>query len=387
MSTVQAPVTTCPKCKSKEPWGENSWCPACGYYPKFASQIAEPPTIDPETDVVEPMSEEEHVSENALGNLPQWMWIMGAGVLAIILFSAGVRAWIHFNGGRRAFFALGEMLLGFVSVGGASIFAWKQCRKGDQNLSLANIVTNPIYIWQPTLEHMPETRKRLWFLAWGITMIITSNLIIGGIKYSGIYTNDWGFKQPKRNLLAEGASQLGGMGKATDKDLLEELEEYKEKKAAGLPAEPPKVDVVVYGVLADEHLEMGRILVARRRKGLLSHAAVLRGSDLEEEDYTVLERRVSENLTEEPAVASFLNAIWVKPIINLKLTFEDMVGGELVEPRFHSIERFNKKTKEKKEELEADAQGKKDEPQADGANEGDEPEENTEADDPTAETP
>ena len=32
-----------------------------------------------------------------------------------------------------------------------------------------------------------------------------------------------------------------------------------------------------------------------------------------------------------------LNATWVKPIVRMKVSFEDMVGNELVGPKFHSL--------------------------------------------------
>ena len=381
-------VQACPQCKSTSSWGENSWCPECGYYPKFAGlntpapePVEEPeptptmqesisinppppPTLDSDTvvldtdtvpDMVVPgnlrqpeTAEADEATPEKTDGIPSWAKVLAGGIVAIILGSIAVRVWIHINGGRRALFAIGEMLTGVACILGGTIFEFIQCRKSDKDLSVFAIVMHPIDLWRPAFEQMPETRKRVWILSWGITMIFAANILVGGIKYSGIYTNDWGFEQPKTNKLVIGPEALAGLGNEKDVDLEQVIEEYRQALAAGQPVEPPTVDGIVYGVLADGNLEMGRILVARRR-GKLKHCATILGTELEEDDYDRLLTMVSENLTTEAPVSTFLNATWVKPIIRMKLTFADAVGSELVDPRFHSLEAPAYK-KEKKEE-------------------------------------
>ena len=350
MSTVETPeaVVVCPKCKSQGSWGENSWCPECGYYPKFAGGEIPEPIVLQSAEAEELAPTETKV---AATEMPQWMKILFGGVLLIVVANVAVRVWVYFNGGQRAVFSMVEMLVGLGMFVGASVMAWKECKKSDKRMSIADVVTNPFNVWQPTLARMPETKKRVFCAAWGLTMFLAALLIVGGIKWSGLYTNDWGFKQPEqRNLLAEAVAALKTDGSSSDEDLLEALDEYKQKVAEGIPAEPPTVNGYIYGVLPDENLALGRILVAHRRRGILKHCAVLHGAAIRDsdskKDYTSLERYVAENVIEEPAVSSHLNATWVKPIIRLKLTFADIVGdGELVEPAFYSLETRKQKQK------------------------------------------
>jgi hypothetical protein len=350
MSTVETPeaVVVCPKCKSQGSWGENSWCPECGYYPKFAGgEIPEPIVLQSaETEELEPTK-----TEVAAAAMPQWMKILFGGVLLIVAANVAVRVWVYFNGGQRAIFSLIEMLIGLGMFCGASVMAWKECKKSDKRMSIADVVTNPFNVWQPTLARMPATKNRVFCATWGLTMFLTAILILGGIRWSGLYTNDWGFKQPKkRNLLAEAIGSLKTNGPGSAEDLLEALDEYKQKIADGIPAEPPTVNGYVYGVLPDESLALGRILVAHRRGGILKHCAVLHGTAIQDsdnkKDYAILERIIAENIIAEPAVSSHLNATWVKPVIRLKLTYADIVGdGELVEPTFYALETQKQKKK------------------------------------------
>jgi hypothetical protein len=158
---------------------------------------------------------------------------------------------------------------------------------------------------------MPATKNRVFCATWGLTMFLTAILILGGIRWSGLYTNDWGFKQPKkRNLLAEAIGSLKTNGPGSAEDLLEALDEYKQKIADGV-----------------------------------LHGTAIQDSD-NKKDYAILERIIAENIIAEPAVSSHLNATWVKPVIRLKLTYADIVGdGELVEPTFYALETQKQKKK------------------------------------------
>ncbi len=351
-TTTELPLTssdacndaaTCPQCGSAESWGSGSWCPACGYYPKFADHM--PAQRIPAEPEAEPADDQARV--------PAWAVILLGGIAIIVVGSLGVRLWVYLNGGRRAFFALGEMLIGFCCLGSASLFALWHCRRSNKNASVFDVVCNPVNLWQTTLEYMPTTRKRLWFATWGLTMIIAANVCVGGIRYSGLWTNDWGFKSPprKRNLLAQAvaASQGGKKTARDDGDLMEELDKYKENQAAGRPATPPTVEGVVYGFLADETLELGRILVARHKAGQLQHCAVIAGHTIDDASYTALARMAAENLDTEPAIRSLLNANWVRPVIRMKLRFEGVAGeGELVNPRFVSLPALDQDKRDKR---------------------------------------
>ena len=47
-----------------------------------------------------------------------------------------------------------------------------------------DIMLGWVLIWQPTIQELPKTCRRIWGLVWGLTAMLTAVAIIGGIDYS-----------------------------------------------------------------------------------------------------------------------------------------------------------------------------------------------------------
>lgn len=237
---------------------------------------------------------------------------MIAGVVLILGASVAYRVYIYYNGGHRALVALGEIFAGLGLIFGANVAALKQCRKANSRLSVFDAIASPLYLWQNTLEYLPATRKRVWCAAWGITLVVAGHLCVGGFKYSGIWTNDWGFEQPGPRPAAE----------------TEQLDTTKENT----------VSCVIYGYLENDSYECGRILLARNGNRGMQHCAVIHGKDLPEEDYAALERLVAEYQTDEPSIESKFNANWVEPGIQVTLRISGFApNGELLNSSYKRL--------------------------------------------------
>ena len=379
MSTVAQTdaLRACPKCRSKEPWGVNSWCPSCGFYPKFADrnfQVPEPvepatPQVQPETEgpaeiegppepdsELEPTTAPEAISKpvaiepptrpqrqtrpaevvNAFevrqqaAKFKQWLRVLTCGVGFIIVCSLGLRFTSLLSDIRPAFFACVEIMVGcgFMFVG--SVLISNQLKLNPGHGSAFAVFTQPRKLWKPTLEQVPKTQKPAWFFAWGITMIVAANVLVGGIKYSGITTGDWGFET------SDFATATGGDAVADEK-LLKELKQYASSEGAEAKPSQPTIDSVIYGVLKDKQGNVERILMARKIDGQLKHCAIIRSGTLAEADYQKLQSLVSEHIVEEAPLKSSLDATWVTPVVGFKLTFGGFVGPELVNAKFHSF--------------------------------------------------
>ncbi len=316
--------SACPQCGSSEPWGENSWCPDCGFYPKFSSE-------PPKAKAVKTPGPAAPAPESS-GKLPKWAYPMLIGVGVIILGNIALRVLLYLNGGPRSLIAMLELLSGLGVAFGATIIAWKEARKRDKRVTLLDCVTSPLSVWQPTVDDLPATHKRVWSLAWGLTMALCSVVVIGGLRLAALYEDDWGFEAPKK-VVVEGPSTDKAL-----KVLKDQVVEYEENKKAGKAPEPPTARVLIYGYLSDNGSELGRILIALKRGGRFKHCGLLKGKDLSEEDYRILLRRVRAYPAEESAVWSVLNANWVQPIVFAEVTYKDVMdSGHLVEPSVEKL--------------------------------------------------
>ena len=326
MPTLQVEQgSACPQCGSSESWGENSWCPDCGFYPKFATE-------QPAPKAAVMKSTPTAAAQERSGKLPKWTYPMLIGVGAIIIGNITLRVLLYLNGGPRSLLSMLELLTGLGVALGATIIAWKEARKRDKRVSLLDCVTSPLSVWQPTVDDLPETHKRVWSLVWGLTMVLCSVVIIGGLRFAALYEDDWGFEAPKK-VVVEGPSTDKAL-----KVLKAQVVEYQEKKKAGESPEPPTARVLIYGYLSDNGSELGRILIALKRGARFKHCGLLKGKDLSEEEYRILLRRVRAFPAEESPVWSVLNANWVQPIVYADVTFKDVMdSGHLVEPSVEKL--------------------------------------------------
>lgn len=175
-----APAETCPRCHTTEEWGENSWCPDCGYYPIVDGNNVEGASwADKLPDV--PVVEEDHRS--ALESIPIWFWLMAAGIIGIALASVGIRLWLAEQEVLRGRIALGQLGVGMLSMAIAHGIAAKFAMSGDRRISFPDIFLSWFNIWQPTIAKLPDTCRRLLAMIWGMVACLTAVTLIGGIDY------------------------------------------------------------------------------------------------------------------------------------------------------------------------------------------------------------
>lgn len=158
---------TCPKCQSPEQFKSESWCNACGYYPKFDR------TID-----VSVAEEEQRIDvKEALQKLPEWVYTMVGGILGILVFSVAVRLLLP-NIVLRGPIGLLCVIVGGCTAIASHLRAFMFALKADGKANLATMITLPFETWRPVARQMPETRKLFFALAWGITSVGVGFVVI-----------------------------------------------------------------------------------------------------------------------------------------------------------------------------------------------------------------
>lgn len=193
-----APQETCPRCHTTTEWGENSWCPDCGYYP-----IVDGNNVEGESwaDKLPDTPVEEADNRSALESIPVWFWLMAVGIIGIALGSVGLRTWLAEEEVLRGRIALGQLGIGMLSMAIAHGIAAKYAMAGDRRISVPDIFLSWFNIWQPTISRLPDTCRRLLAMIWGGVACLTAVTLIGGIDYGYPFRDHEGIDLKPMNVV------------------------------------------------------------------------------------------------------------------------------------------------------------------------------------------
>lgn len=398
---VSSPTETCPRCHTTASWGENSWCPDCGYYPIVDKGAPEGQSWADDLPE-EPVEYED--TRTALQSIPMWFWGMIAGMVGITAFSVAVRLMNPGEDGEsvRGTIAILQLVIGGVSMISAHIIATRFAMSNDRRINLFDFVIAWFAIWQPTIIALPKTCKRLLAVVWGTIAVITAVTIIGGIDWAAAFrpSHDAPKLKPMNvigavagaakaqaakdgdnpvtmgDALGDLAGQVeemggdagggGGSGKSLQEafDELGDMEGQLEKMTNGLPSDlgvdgdlsdlsPEEMaeklakaaaknrancNCVVYGVVTNEKRVPTAFLLAANNDGVDQHVAEIDASSLSKAQLKKLIVKVSRLVQKKPAVPSERKAIWVEPSVTCRLSFVKLTDdGELEDPKFEAF--------------------------------------------------
>jgi len=362
------PGETCPRCHTTEPWGHDSWCPNCGFYPSVDSDGINDDSWQDQIPV-----EEEPVPEgNLFASLPAWFWIMMGGAASILVAGLGVRTQAAQQESLRGTIALSTLGIGFTAIGVAHLLALIYAMKHDRRVRLTDAMVAWFTIWQPTITQLPASRGRVWSLSWGVTSLITAVLIIGGIDYNAPFRTD-GPTQTKSHgnkaiQAVTGAAKAAGqqnpadnmkqaLGQLSDPNMMSESGGAGSMKDAvnGLTGTPEELAgltadeqeaaneamlCVVYGMLMDDQETPAGFLFAGKADSRYQHIAAINAEDLPARDYKRLATRLSRRIRNDSAIPSSLDAVWVDPVLVCRIRYvRQNEDGTVLGPEFESIVR------------------------------------------------
>ena len=322
----------CPQCHSSTPWREASWCPDCGYYPGV-SEIA---WKDP---VPEELVEEEDAPAEERPLLPTWVVQIIAVNSLIVAFAIVARYYFtYFDGSMRGFIAFMMVLIGLGTALTNQVRAGIAAMKKNGEGSLWDAFTSPIEIWRTTLEQLPASGGKLvWALA-GITMMLSGQLIVGGIDYAAFFKRDNTVAKKPDFLKEFIASLMAARPKENQPETMEEamgqfesLAEELEDIQDMVPEEPEPLTCFVYGFMADGSDTFGRLLLGAEIDGEAKHVATINGDDLSENARQKLAFRLSPLITDRTQVSTrYLGATFVHPRVGLNVEFSGWTSsGEM----------------------------------------------------------
>ena len=235
--------------------------------------------------------------------MPSWARILCIGIVAIFGVSLVARVATAGSDFGRSVCGLLELAVGLTVFGTMHAVAAFKAIVKNHGLGIVDSLLHPYQVWQPTLEDLPHTSRRVWLGAWGLTAAICAIVVVGGIRYSAVL-DDWGFR--KRADLA-GASRI-------------------EKKAVGpdvaATVEMLSHDCVVVGYnLSPADGSISELLLATLVGGELKYVGSITDGIPPEINAELVWRLVD---LKQPTPSAHCpgSGIWVNPIVACKVSFK-----------------------------------------------------------------
>jgi hypothetical protein len=173
----------CPNCEAKliDPAGLG-WCRKCGYCKSLEEDIARVPLHDTRT---------EHRPPSFLGlveffqllkRLPSWAWVLIGGALTLVCMNIPPSQSLPMEGIKRAAWSSTEIILGLVMIFSAQLWALFILGPHDDKLGFKDAIL-PGRLWVAAVQKLPATHGQVWLASWGITMILSGILLVGGLSH------------------------------------------------------------------------------------------------------------------------------------------------------------------------------------------------------------
>lgn len=328
VDSADAQKQGCPRCGSLEPWGAASWCPSCGFYPAF-DKLPEDAAANPH------VQEKAEEKKTLWQRMPRWVYVLMAGEIVIFAMSLLVALVTDQVCFERSVYSVVQLGIGAILFLTMQVWAFAKAVMSE-NFSPVDIIAHPLDIWEPSLRKLPQGAWKVWLAAWGLTAVICSVVIVGGIRFGALF-DDWGFRQrAKQNLMqkiADAARDSAGKGA---ENLNDAIEDFVGEASKNVPnpddlkkkaAEEPKqsVDCVIVGYVpsteANGPVFKALVLAAVRDNKLRYVGTVSEGiSDKLRQD---LNARMPKLHRDRPFVKSTLTAKWIQPVMACRVKFVD----------------------------------------------------------------
>ena len=318
-SNVGAIGPCCEKCEAPLSSNGSLVCQQCGWYASIGSfveidkswEVASDPELASEVDAKEAPS----------AKVPTWAWILAGCVAGVVVESVAARLLTSSGGELRTLWSLTQLFFGFIAFAVCHTFCFMLVMKKEAEIKLMDYILRPINNWSIIFRGMPERGWACYIGLSGLTAVIMSMLVIGGIPYERLL--DWNIKESaKFNLMGAIMDQAQGNAEEDDNTLegaigdlagQAELEDEDKKKKDAKKARK-KEDCIIIGYMANRAGQIQTLLLAAEHFSKLSYAGNVRVTGLSEEDRAALTAKLLANRTRRPFVRMSIDgAVWVKP--------------------------------------------------------------------------
>jgi hypothetical protein len=167
----------CPRCHKPliDPGGLG-WCKACGYCRSLA-ECKEKAPEQPKEAPAATMA----VTASAIRQLPMWFWVTLGGVI-IIAGVSGLLGLLPLSPLPRAVLTTVLMVVGFLIMFTGQFIAVMQIAPDESTLSFKDAVF-PFRLYGLVMKRLPNTQFIVYLCAWGLAVLISAAVFIGGLDH------------------------------------------------------------------------------------------------------------------------------------------------------------------------------------------------------------
>jgi hypothetical protein len=171
----------CPRCSKPLTDAKGlGWCQACGFCKSLEEDRAKIPLQNPATAPAK--ANAVGAMGMVVGNLPIWLWIL---LLGMALFAAATLLPAHYFGKNplhRALWCTGQIVGGLVLLFTAQFLALLRLAPEDEKLGIKDVFL-PFRLWGLIFQRLPALRFPLWIGGWGVAIIISALVFVGGLSH------------------------------------------------------------------------------------------------------------------------------------------------------------------------------------------------------------
>jgi hypothetical protein len=187
MATTEAPsaepaaTNPCPKCaKPLTDAAGLGWCPACGYCRALAETAGKTdpakPASSPEVDVTPA------TLAAAAARLPLWVAPLAVGMGLFVVVSLYIGKLLPPNSFERALWTTLQIMVGLGVLFAGQFIALIYIAPQDEKLGFKDAIF-PFRLYGLVFQRLPQLRLSVWCLGWGVSIIVSAFVFIGGLGH------------------------------------------------------------------------------------------------------------------------------------------------------------------------------------------------------------
>jgi len=286
--------------------------------------------------------------------IPQWAYILGAGVIAVWVISMLGRFVTTEGGPWRCVWALAEIIIGVTMFLTGHIAAYLHAAIKSEKIGPLSVVFNPIEVWDWTVRKLPTSVWRLWLALWGMTAIVCGPLLVGGINYNALFDGEWVAQQEKKSAAEEGLAEAGGG--SSDMSMEEAMNELNNKSGAKaitklkkdkkkdektktsttksdakpaveeeeLDENAPQATCRIIGYTISRGGELEMVLLASEVEDRWQYVGTMKTDRMPPELRKELLQQLKGMERERPAIKNPLIATWVQPKLQCEVRYKEL---------------------------------------------------------------